>query len=80
MQEILDVDLIGFERGGEAQRRAIVDGVSRSLTTGFVYLAHDLSEEEIDACYAQLTAVSVATPACSSRPPPAEVLRTGRRC
>ncbi len=56
MQEILDVDLIGFERGDEAQRRAIVDGVSRSLATGFVYLAHDLPEEEIDACYAQLTA------------------------
>ena len=56
MQEILDVDLIGFERGDEARRRAIVDGVSRSLATGFVYVAHDLPEAEIDACYAQLNA------------------------
>ena len=52
--EILDVDLIGFERGDGARRRAVVDGVRRSLETGFVYLRHDLDEEELAACYAKL--------------------------
>ena len=54
--EILDVDLIGFERGDATRRRAVVDGVRRSLETGFVYLRHDLDEAELDACYAQLGA------------------------
>ena len=40
--EILDVDLLGFERGDTTRRRAVVDGVMRSLATGFVYVAHDL--------------------------------------
>ena len=31
MSEILDVDLLAFERGTAAQRRAVVDGVRRSL-------------------------------------------------
>lgn len=53
--EILDVDLIGFERGDAIRRRAVVDGVRRSLETGFVYLRHDLDEEELDACYAALS-------------------------
>ena len=35
---ILDVDLLAFERGSSDQRRAVVDGVRRSLETGFVYL------------------------------------------
>src|SRR6187402_1433837 len=35
--EILDVDLLAFEQGSGAQRRAVVDGVTRSLATGFVY-------------------------------------------
>jgi len=52
--EILDVDLSGFERGDSTRRRAVVDGVRRSLETGFVYLRHDLDEAELDACYAQL--------------------------
>lgn len=52
--EILDVDLIGFERGDATRRRAVVDGVRRSLETGFVYLRHDLDEDELDACYAKL--------------------------
>ena len=54
--EILDVDLIGFERGDARRRRAIVDGVMRSLETGFVYARHDLDEAELDACYADLAA------------------------
>lgn len=52
---ILDVDLIGFERGDTARRRAVVDGVMRSLETGFVYVANDLPEPELDACHALLT-------------------------
>ena len=41
--EILDVDLLAFESGSPEARRAVVDGVSRSLVTGFVYVEHDLS-------------------------------------
>ena len=54
MDSILDVDLIGFESGDARRRSAIVDGVMRSLETGFVYVEHDLDEAELDACYAQL--------------------------
>ena len=52
--QILDVDLLGFERGGEASRRAVVDGVMRSLRTGFVYTSHDLSESLLDDAYGML--------------------------
>jgi isopenicillin N synthase-like dioxygenase len=53
-QSILDVDLLAFERGSAAQRRAVVDGVRRSLATGFVYTSHDLSEDLLDTAYAML--------------------------
>jgi len=52
--EILDVDLIAFERGDAARRRAVVDGVMRSLATGFVYTSHDLSEQMLDDTYGML--------------------------
>jgi isopenicillin N synthase-like dioxygenase len=51
---ILDVDLLSFESGDAARRRAVVDGVMRSLTTGFVYVEHDLPESELEECYARL--------------------------
>lgn len=51
---ILDVDLLRFEKGDAAGRRAVVDGVMRSLATGFVYLEHDLSTTLLDECYALL--------------------------
>lgn len=51
---ILDVDLLAFERGSATERRSVVDGVRRSLETGFVYTAHDLSEDLIDTAYAML--------------------------
>ena len=51
MAEILDVDLLAFERGDAAARRAVVDGVRRSLETGFVTTSHDVPEEVIDAAY-----------------------------
>lgn len=49
--EILQVDLIAFERGDATARRAVVDGVMRSLQTGFVYLAHDLPTGLVDDAY-----------------------------
>ena len=54
MNEILDVDLLAFERGTAQQRRAVVDGVRRSLVTGFVYTRHDLPEDLLDTAYGML--------------------------
>lgn len=52
--DILDVDLLAFERGTTKARKAVVDGVMRSLATGFVYTSHDLSEDLLDTAYAML--------------------------
>jgi isopenicillin N synthase-like dioxygenase len=54
MSEILDVDLLVFENSTGPARRAVVDGVVRSLATGFVYTRHDLSEDLIDNAYGML--------------------------
>ena len=51
MTEILDVDLLAFERGSAKDRLATIDGVMRSLSTGFVYTKHDLSENMLDETY-----------------------------
>ncbi|MCB0993033.1 MAG: 2-oxoglutarate and iron-dependent oxygenase domain-containing protein [Acidimicrobiales bacterium] len=51
MDEILDVDLLAFEQGTTAQRKAVIDGVMRSLATGFVYTKHDLSSTMLDDAY-----------------------------
>jgi len=51
---ILDVDLLVFERGTTAQRRAVIDGVRRSLATGFVYTTHDLPDDLLDTAYGLL--------------------------
>jgi isopenicillin N synthase-like dioxygenase len=51
---ILDVDLLAFERGGAAERAAVVDGVRRSLATGFVYTSHDLPSDLLDSAYGML--------------------------
>jgi isopenicillin N synthase-like dioxygenase len=48
---ILDVELLAFERGGRDQRAAVVDGVMRSLETGFVTTGHDIPEDQIDEAY-----------------------------
>ncbi|MDW3219588.1 MAG: 2-oxoglutarate and iron-dependent oxygenase domain-containing protein [Acidimicrobiales bacterium] len=53
---ILDVDLLAFENGDATQRAAVVDGVTESLRTGFVYVEHDLSVDMIDEVYGQLEA------------------------
>ncbi len=52
--EILDVDLLAFERGDARARSAVVDGVARSLATGFVYTRSDLSEALLDDAYGLL--------------------------
>jgi len=53
-QAILDVDLLRYERGDADARRAVVDGVTRSLRTGFVYASHDVSQTLIDDAYGML--------------------------
>jgi isopenicillin N synthase-like dioxygenase len=54
MDQILEVDVVEFERGDGATRRAIVDGMRRSLETGFVYARHDLPTDVIDDAYEKL--------------------------
>ncbi len=51
---ILDVDLLAFERGDHATPRGVVDGVMRSLVTGFVFTSHDLGEALLDDAYGML--------------------------
>ncbi len=51
---ILDVDLLAFERGDRRARAAVIDGVRRSLATGFVYSNSDLSEDLLDEAYGLL--------------------------
>jgi isopenicillin N synthase-like dioxygenase len=52
--EILDVDLLAFEQHTGERRRAVVDGVRRSLATGFVSTTHDLSADLLDSAYGML--------------------------
>jgi isopenicillin N synthase-like dioxygenase len=52
--QILDVDLLAFEHGSDASKRATVDGVRRSLATGFVYTSTDISEDLLDTAYGML--------------------------
>lgn len=51
---ILDVDLLTFEQGDPGARRSVIDGVMRSLATGFVYCDTDLSETLLDDAYGML--------------------------
>ena len=52
--QILDVDLLAFEHGSDVSKRATVDGVRRSLATGFVYTSTDISEDLLDTAYGML--------------------------
>ena len=54
MSEILDVDLLAFENGAGPARRAVVDGVTRSLATGFVFTRHDVPDDLLDTAYGML--------------------------
>ena len=56
VDQILDVDLLAFEQGDRGARAAVVDGVMRSLATGFVYTSHDVSEDLLDEAYGMLSA------------------------
>jgi isopenicillin N synthase-like dioxygenase len=51
---ILDVDLLAFEQGTASQRAAAVDGVMRSLGTGFVLTRCDLPAALLDEAYGLL--------------------------
>jgi isopenicillin N synthase-like dioxygenase len=53
---ILDVDLLAFEQGTASQRAAVVDGVMRSLATGFVLTRCDLPAALLDEAYGLLGA------------------------
>jgi isopenicillin N synthase-like dioxygenase len=65
--QILDVDLLAFERGSDTTRRAVVDGVRRSLTTGFVYTSSDLSDDLLDEAYGMLAEFFSMTPEVKQR-------------
>ena len=54
IDHILDVDLLAFEHGSDRQRAAVVDGVRRSLASGFVFTSHDLSADLLDTAYGML--------------------------
>ena len=64
---ILDVDLLAFENGSRAARAAVVDGVRRSLATGFVYARADLSTDLLDATYGRLGRFFAIEPAIKQR-------------
>jgi isopenicillin N synthase-like dioxygenase len=64
---ILDVDLLAFERGDAAQRAAVVDGVRRSLATGFVYTSSDVPEDVLDTAYGMLTEFFSLAPEVKAR-------------
>jgi isopenicillin N synthase-like dioxygenase len=66
-QAILDVDLLAFEQGSAATRQAVVDGVKRSLQTGFVYTKSDLSADLLDTAYGMLGAFFALDPASKQR-------------
>jgi len=51
---ILEVDLLAFERGDDRARGAVVDGVRRSLATGFLYTTSDLPPDLLDTAYGML--------------------------
>ncbi len=51
---ILDVDLLAFEQGGDHQQAAVVDGLMRSLGTGFVVTRCDLPATLLDDAYGLL--------------------------
>jgi isopenicillin N synthase-like dioxygenase len=64
---ILDVDLLAFERGGQAARSAVVDGVRRSLQTGFVFTSCDISVDLLDTAYGMLRAFFALDQQCKRR-------------
>ncbi|MFM9109873.1 MAG: isopenicillin N synthase family dioxygenase [Prochlorococcaceae cyanobacterium] len=60
---ILDVDLLAYERGDHRRRQAVVDGVMRSLATGFVFTSSDLPADLLDGAYELLERFFALEPA-----------------
>ena len=54
MSVILDIDLVAFEHGDSSTRHAIIDGTMQSLSSGFVYVRHDIPENLLDDAYGKL--------------------------
>ena len=54
MAQVLEVDLPRYESGDAGERRAVTDGVMRSLETGFVYARHGLPADLLDCAYEML--------------------------
>jgi isopenicillin N synthase-like dioxygenase len=52
--EILDVNLLHYETGDATARKSVIDGVMRSLGTGFVYTSHDVPTDMLDEAYGML--------------------------
>ena len=52
--EILDVDLLAFERGDRAARQGVVDGGDEEPRDRVVYVEHDMSIDMIDEVYGTL--------------------------
>ncbi len=67
MDAILDVDLLAFEHGDAADRRAVIDGTRRSLVTGFVFTSHDLPTDLLDTAYGMLEQFFSLAPAVKQR-------------
>jgi isopenicillin N synthase-like dioxygenase len=51
---ILDIDVAAYEQGDGLRRRATIDGVRRTLMTGFVYARHSIPADVMDSAYAGL--------------------------
>ena len=64
---ILDVDLLAFERGDASAQAGAVDGVRRSLASGFVYTSHDLPADLLDTAYGMLAAFFSLAPEAKAR-------------
>ncbi|MEB3331308.1 MAG: 2-oxoglutarate and iron-dependent oxygenase domain-containing protein [Synechococcaceae cyanobacterium] len=64
---ILDVDLPAFERGDRSARAAVVDGVRRSLASGFVYCASTISADLLDEAYGLLQQFFALAPEAKQR-------------
>jgi isopenicillin N synthase-like dioxygenase len=65
--QILEVDLLAFEHGTRLARRSVVDGVQRSLGTGFVYTSHDIPEGLLDDAYGMLATFFALRPEAKQR-------------
>jgi isopenicillin N synthase-like dioxygenase len=52
--QILEIDVLAYERGGRATRQAVLAGLLQSLETGFVISSHDLPHDLLDTAYGLL--------------------------